>query len=136
MRRAIPNAGRWTLPSSPKEGNMIKALCIGLALCAAPALFTTAASAIPLDRNVAAAASGDITLVRDGCGRGFRFSNRRQACVPVNREGYVDPGAAAAATAIGVIGAIVTGGHRHRGHARGHGHRSTTMLPPPVRKRR
>ena len=117
---------------------MIKALCFGLALCAAPALFTTAASAMPLDRNVAAAASDDITLVRDNCGRGFRFSYRRQACVPMHRGGHVgvDPGAAAAATAIGVIGAIVTGGHRHRGHARGHGHRSTTMLPPPVRKRR
>jgi hypothetical protein len=103
---------------------MIKALCLGLALCAAPALFTTAAPAMPLDRNVAAAATGDITLVRDGCGRGFRFSYRRQACVPVHRgHVVVDPGAAAAATAVGVIGAIVTGGrgHHHR-HGRGHRH--------------
>ena len=29
---------------------------------------------------------GALTLVRDGCGRGFRFSNYRQACVPI--EGY------------------------------------------------
>ena len=114
-------------------------IIIGLALCGAPALSMTAAQAMPLDRNVSAAATGDITLVRDGCGRGFRFSYRRQACVPVHHGGrvVVDPGAAAAATAIGVIGAIVTGGGRgHRGHARSHGHRSTTMLPPPVRKRR
>jgi hypothetical protein len=91
---------------------MIKALCLGLALCAAPALLTTAAAAMPLDRNVAAAVTGDIALVRDGCGRGFRFSYRRQTCVPIRRGPVVDPGAAAAAAAIGVIGAIVTSGQR------------------------
>jgi hypothetical protein len=102
---------------------MIKSLTIGLALCAAPALFTTAAQAMPLDRSLSVAATGDITLVRDGCGRGFRFSYRRQACVPVHGRVVVDPGAAAAATAVGVIGAIVTGGrgHHHR-HGRGHRH--------------
>ena len=78
-----------------------------------------------------AAQDSDVTLVRDGCGRGMRFSNRlqacvedyggggprvvepgcppgtrfsnnRQACVPVG--GYVDPGAAVIQ---GIIGGVV-----------------------------
>jgi hypothetical protein len=31
--------------------------------------------------NQSSALEGDVTLVRDGCGRGMRFSNRRQVCV-------------------------------------------------------
>jgi hypothetical protein len=41
------------------------------------------AGAVPLaGARHGIAASGDVTLVRDGCGRGFRWSNSRQACVP------------------------------------------------------
>ena len=48
----------------------------------------------------------DLTLVRDGCGRGMRFSNSRQACVPQGGGGrvYVDPGAAIVQ---GIIGGAI-----------------------------
>jgi hypothetical protein len=52
------------------------------------------------------AQDSDVTLVRDGCGRGMRFSNRRQGCVPDGGGGvvYVDPGAAVVQ---GIIGGVV-----------------------------
>jgi hypothetical protein len=45
---------------------------------------------------------------RDECGRGLRFSNNRGRCVPIDegRRGR-DDGAAAAAVAVGVIGAAI-----------------------------
>ena len=82
------------------------------------------ASAGPMPLNPAVSADSGLTLVRDGCGRGFRFSYRRQACVPIDGYGgggYVDPGAAAAAAiAAGVAGAII-GGNRGGGYRGGHG---------------
>ena len=86
----------------------------GLAVIAASALAPASAGPMPL--NPAVSADSGLTLVRDGCGRGFRFSNYRQACVPIEGYGYggggyVDPGAAAAAAvAAGVAGAIIGGG--------------------------
>jgi len=92
-----------------------------LAVIAASAL--APASAGPMPRNPALSADDGLTLVRDGCGRGFRFSNYRQACVPIEGYygggGYVDPGAAAAAAiAAGVAGAVI-GGSRGGGYRSG-----------------
>ena len=87
----------------------------GLAVIAASALAPASAGPMPLNPAISAD-DGALTLVRDGCGRGFRFSNYRQACVPIEGYGYggggyVDPGAAAAAAiAAGVAGAIIGGG--------------------------
>ena len=64
------------------------------------------ANAGPMPINGVSAGETDLTLVRDGCGRGLRYSNRRQACVPIPYgpgPGY-DPGAAAAAAII--LGAL------------------------------
>jgi hypothetical protein len=92
-------------------------------LGAATVLASPQARAMPLTPAVAAAVEDGVTLVRDGCGRGYRFSNRRGGCVPINYgrgPGY-DPGAAAAAAAaaatLGAIG-IISGsrGHARRGH--------------------
>jgi hypothetical protein len=70
------------------------------------------ADAAPLTSSKSAISQSDdvLTLVRDGCGRGMRFSNRRQACVP--EGGGVDPG-----TAIiqGIIGGVVGSGGPRRG---------------------
>lgn len=56
---------------------------------------------------------------RDECGRGMRFSNSRQRCVFIDGDrGGRDDGAAAAAAAVGIIGAIVGSGHRERGDQR------------------
>jgi hypothetical protein len=99
---------------------MWKTLASGAALVAASAFAPASGGTLPLN---AAISAGDITLVRDGCGRGFRFSNRRQACVPIDGAGYVDPGdaaaAAAAATALGVLGVVVGSGNH--GGRRVHG---------------
>ena len=96
----------------------------GLAVIAASALAPASAGPMPL--NPAVSADSGLTLVRDGCGRGFRFSNYRQACVPIEGYGYggggyVDPGAAAAAAvAAGVAGAIIGGGGGGGGYRGGH----------------
>jgi len=75
--------------------------------------------------DVGVAAINDLTLVRDGCGRGYRFSHRRGGCVPdyvgpryvaphyvgprVHRGPRVNGDAAAAAVAstvlLGIVGA-------------------------------
>ena len=39
-----------------------------------------------------ACAAGAVLQVRDGCGRGLRFSNRRNRCVPIEREFEGDRG--------------------------------------------
>ena len=72
-------------------------------------------------------ADRDITLVRDGCGRGFRFSHSRQACVPIWGAVVHNPAATAAAvaatTAIILGTAAATRHHRHHHHHRHHRHR-------------
>jgi len=104
----------------------------GLAVIAASALAPASAGPMPLNPAFSAD-DGALTLVRDGCGRGFRFSNYRQACVPIEGSGgggygayggggYVDPGAAAAAAvAAGVAGAIIGGSGGRGGGYRGGG---------------
>lgn len=106
---------------------MLKALASGLAIVAASAFVPASGGTLPLNPAISAS---DVTLVADGCGRGFRWSNRRQACVPINYgpayvdPGYVDPNdaaaAAAAATALGVLGVVVgSGNNGYRGGNRG-----------------
>jgi hypothetical protein len=71
------------------------------------AMLAAPADAAPLTSSKSAISQSDdsVTLVRDGCGRGMRYSNRRGGCVPDGDgrgPGYVDPGAA-------IIGGIVQG---------------------------
>jgi hypothetical protein len=62
----------------------------------AVAFSVSGAGAAPLTAAKSAIASSsvggsDVTLVRDGCGPGMRFSNSRQACVEAGPR-YVAPG--------------------------------------------
>jgi hypothetical protein len=80
-------------------------------------LLSGAANAAPLalaKSAITQADDSDLTLVRDGCGRGMRYSNRRGGCVPQDRGG-VDP---AAAIIGGVIGGAIQA-TRPRGCGRG-----------------
>lgn len=56
-------------------------LALLLTLGAGSALTATSASAMPLGAARAPVVAGDLLLVRDGCGRGMRWSNRRERCV-------------------------------------------------------
>jgi len=68
---------------------------------------------------IAQVQDGNLTLVRDGCGRGMRFSNRRQACVPQGGGG-VDPGAVIMQGVIqGLVGSGGGGVRRGDGCPRG-----------------
>jgi hypothetical protein len=64
---------------------MLKTLTLAVALSAMTALYAGGASALPAapatTQAATQAAQNDVTLVRDGCGRGQRFSNRRNRCV-------------------------------------------------------
>ncbi len=87
---------------------MRKTLVLGLILGAA-AFTAVEARAMPLTHPVAAAANEDVTLVRDGCGRGYRFSNRRQTCVPMDdRPIVVNP--------VRVLRAITGPNRNHKHH--------------------
>ena len=57
-------------------------LRVAAAVGALGALVAVEAGAMPLSPVQHGFGSNDLTLVRDGCGRGFRFSERRQRCVP------------------------------------------------------
>jgi hypothetical protein len=57
------------------------------------ALLAVDAGAMPLAPGLHNLGSGDITLVRDGCGPGLRWSNSRQRCVPDDGgAGFAPPG--------------------------------------------
>jgi hypothetical protein len=78
----------------------LQALIIAIA---AVFLLAGGADAAPLGLGTSAAIQsdaqeGDVTLVRDGCGRGMRYSNRRGGCVPIDRG--PDPAAA-------IIGGVI-----------------------------
>jgi hypothetical protein len=63
-----------------------------LAMVFAAGMFTGAANAMPLSQSAtvqSAFQDSDVTLVRDGCGRGMRWSHRRQSCVPAFDRGPV-----------------------------------------------
>jgi hypothetical protein len=67
---------------------MRKMLVATAAIVAFSALVALDAGAMPLAPDLGLA-SGDTTLVRDGCGRGMRFSERRGRCVPDEDRGEV-----------------------------------------------
>ncbi len=61
---------------------MLKTATLTVAIAAMSALFALDASALPLAAaKQQAAVESQLTLVRDGCGRGMRFSNHREDCV-------------------------------------------------------
>jgi hypothetical protein len=60
---------------------MRKIFVVAAAILAVSAFVVSDADAMPI-APVDGFASGDTTLVRDGCGRGMRFSERRGRCVP------------------------------------------------------
>ncbi len=61
---------------------MLKTTTFTIAIAAMSALFALDASALPLAAaKQQAAVESQLTLVRDGCGRGMRFSNHRDDCV-------------------------------------------------------
>ena len=76
-------------------------IALGATLLAGNASAAPIAPATSAIAQCGTAQDSDVTLVRDGCGRGMRFSTRRQGCVP---EGNVDPGAA---IVNGIIGGVV-----------------------------
>jgi hypothetical protein len=135
-----------------------------IAIGAAAVLLAGRAEALPLSHAGAAALQHsaqetDVTLVRDGCGRGmrfsnsrggcvqdfnggprvvvvphgcgpgFRFSNSRQACVPMGRGGQVDEGAAAVAIGVGVLNALAGGNNQHRNNLHNNGGRRSGCGP-------
>jgi hypothetical protein len=64
---------------------MIRSLAFAVAVGSAALLSSASAGALPVGPASApavSAAEGDLLLVRDGCGRGYRYSNRRGGCVP------------------------------------------------------
>jgi hypothetical protein len=63
--------------------SMIASASLGLMIALGGSFVSIEASAAPLASAAAqtVAPDSDVTLVRDGCGRGMRFSNRLQACV-------------------------------------------------------
>ncbi len=60
---------------------MLKTLTLTVAIGAVSALLVVDASALPVTQIKQVAVESPTTLVRDGCGRGMRFSNSRQTCV-------------------------------------------------------
>jgi hypothetical protein len=60
----------------------MRSLAFAVALGSMALLSSGNAGALPgPPAESAAAVESNLLLVRDGCGRGFRWSNRRQACV-------------------------------------------------------
>ena len=107
---------------------MLKLLSLTAAFGAICLFAPLGASASPLGLAKGTSIESQLLEVRDGCGRGMRFSNRQQACVedfdrgpPQERyieerrvyRDRVDPGAAAAGAAAGAIVDGVLGGPRY-----------------------
>jgi hypothetical protein len=61
-------------------------LALTVAVGATSVPLAGSASALPLALAKTAAMATDAIQVRDGCGRGMRFSNRRQRCVEADRD--------------------------------------------------
>ena len=62
---------------------MLKTLVLTAALAAATTLIPAGAGAMPLAQDKAAIAGSDtVLLVREGCGPGMQYSERRRRCVP------------------------------------------------------
>jgi hypothetical protein len=62
---------------------MLKTLTLTIAACALSALLAADAGALPAaPAQSAGIEDSDVTLVRQGCGRGWRYSEMRGRCVP------------------------------------------------------
>ncbi len=69
---------------------MLKTIAFTVALAAATALIPAGASALPLAQGKASVAAEDtVLLVREGCGRGMQWSERRRQCVPDSARAQV-----------------------------------------------
>ncbi len=66
---------------------MLKTLALSAAIGAMTALVAVPAGAMPLSQSKQTVENEDITAVRDGCGRGFRYSSSRGRCVRVGGPG-------------------------------------------------
>src|SRR4051794_21782926 len=60
---------------------IVTSAAVALAVGIGGALLPNNAAAMPVALADRTAVESDVTLARDGCGRGMRFSNSRQACV-------------------------------------------------------
>lgn len=76
----MPGRTRTTLFRASKFATLALLAAIG-SLFVLPAGDASAAPPAFANSAIAQATHSDLTLVRDGCGRGMRFSNRRQTCV-------------------------------------------------------
>jgi hypothetical protein len=62
---------------------MLKTIAFTAALGAIAALMPAGAGAVPLAQDKAGLATSEtVLLVREGCGRGWQWSERRRRCVP------------------------------------------------------
>lgn len=66
---------------------MLKTITTAAAAGALTALLTVGASALPLAPLKQPGAESNLILVRDGCGRGMRYSNSRDRCVSKSSRG-------------------------------------------------
>lgn len=81
----------------------MRSLAFAVAVGFAALLGSGSAGALPVGPASApavSAAEGDLLLVRDGCGRGYRYSSRRGGCVPDFDRGPPPPRYYAPAPAI------------------------------------
>ena len=60
---------------------MLKTLALTVAMGAMTALSVADVGALPLTPSKQTIENADLSLVRDGCGRGMRFSRRAGGCV-------------------------------------------------------
>jgi len=60
---------------------MLKTLALTLAMGAMTVLSIADAGALPLTQSKQTIENADLTAVRDGCGRGMRYSRRAGGCV-------------------------------------------------------
>ena len=69
---------------------MLKTLALTIAIGAASALFATDAGALPLAQDKAGVAASDtVLLVRERCGPGRQWSERRRRCVTDTPRGMM-----------------------------------------------
>ena len=62
---------------------MLKTIAFAVAIAATAALIPAGAGAMPIAQDKASIVSSDtVLLVREGCGRGMQWSERRRRCVP------------------------------------------------------
>ncbi|KIZ42752.1 hypothetical protein OO17_12400 [Rhodopseudomonas palustris] len=123
------------------------ALAAGIALAVGAVWLALATTAKAAPRPLGAAPlQSNLIQIRDGCGRGMRFSHSRDRCVEDfqrpddfrderRRDGRRshhddDDGAAAAAVGLGVLGAIIGSGNNNDRHrATGHDNRGRGVNP-------